>query len=228
MGTAQSTLQYQDIARQALARARGLQMQIRGPPCRGAIVDYCEGRLDARRLIQRCTPLEANEFARLAAPIYVRWISEHLGDYRCVPGRCQYPRDGLHIEGCEFHIGLPPEIALSREFFVTVLRQPGIPELEGFFSGSRSNRHAHASRGESGRNGHRDYSGYRGHQSHSGRQGHPRHQGHYGHQDHLCPRRQRDHQSHHGDHQARPGRRRAPHDEAPLDLFDEFPSIDHE
>jgi len=101
MGNAQSTLQCQDLARQALARARGLQIQIRGPPCRGAIVDYCEGRFDARRLIQRCTRLEANEFARLAAPIYIRWIAEHTRGFRCVPGRCQYPHDGLHIEGCE-------------------------------------------------------------------------------------------------------------------------------
>jgi len=217
MRNAQSTLQCQDLARQALARARGLQIQIRGPPCRGAIVDYCEGRFDARRLIQRCTRLEANEFARLAAPIYIRRIAEHTRDFRCVPGRCQFIHDGLHIEGCEFDSPLPPGIAVSKDFLMAIIQQPGIPELAGLarsLASSRPGHHTHVSRGHSGGNDHRNSGGYGGHQSSSG---------------HLAPRRPRDHQSYHGGQQARPSRsdhRRAPHDGAYWDIEDEFPSID--
>jgi len=199
-------LSTQDIAWQALARARGLQIQTRGPPCRGAIVDYCEGRLDARRLFQRCTPLEANEFARLAPGIYMRWILDHAPDIRCEPGRCQFPMDGTHVRGCGFRIQLPPEIKLPDEYFAPACRQSGEPELMDMarsWAGGRSGRHAHASHGRSGRNSHRNYGGYGGHQGHSG------------HPSHLTPRRQREHQSPHGVHQARPGRsdhRHAPHD----------------
>ena len=224
MGNQHST---HNFARQALARARGLQLQIGGPPCRGAIVAYCEGRLDAPRLFQRCTLLEANEFARLAPVIYLRWFMEHAREVRCVPGRCQFPSDQTHLEGCEFLIRLPPGVELPDEYFEVPCRQSGIPELMALdrpSAGRSSERHTHATHGHSDHNGHRNYGGYDEDQGHSG------HQGHSGRQEYSTHRRQRD-QSRHGGHQARPerpARRRAPHDEAPWEMFDEYPSIDYE
>jgi len=100
---------------------------------------------------------------------------------------------------------------------MAIIQQLGIPELASLarsLTSSRPGHHTHVSRGHSGGNDHRNYGGYGGHQSYSG---------------HLAPRRPRDHQSHHGGQQARPGRsdhRRAPHDGAHWDIEDEFPSID--
>jgi len=197
-----NSLSTQDIARQALARARGLQIEIRGPPCRGAIVDYCEGRLDARRLFQRCTPLEANEFARLAPVIYLSWVLDNAPNIRCDPGQCQFPRDGTHFHGCEFENPPPPGVLLPEAYFVPACLQSGVPELIDMaraIRGGSSSRHAHGPHAHAGQNGHRNYYGHSDHEDYSGHQGHLHHQSHSGHQNHsanprhLGPRRRRDH-----------------------------------
>lgn len=219
-------LSTQDVARQALSRAQGIQTQSGGPPCRGAIVDYCEGRIDAGRLLRKCTPLEANEFAMLAPALYMRWGLDHGPYMRCRPGRCQYPMDGIHLRECEFDNPLPPEVALPDKYFVSACLQSGDPALMDWarrtvdesygrytnashgHSAHNSHRHTHTRHGHSSRNNHRDYGGHGGNQGHSGNQGRSGRQGHSRHPSHPAPRRSRDHQS----HQVRPGRSARHHD----------------
>ena len=152
MGNFQSRQRYYDVAYEALQEARALQHEIGGPPIRGAILAYIDGRIDARRCIHDCAPLEANEFARLAAPVYVRWMMEHQQEFRCQPvhGRCQYPNEMLHFENCQYDVPLPPGIE-----FEPTMEMMGAPR-----HGSRGGHGPPPAFGHSSHGGHPAYRGH--------------------------------------------------------------------
>ena len=113
MGNTHSRQRYAEVAREALLNARDLHMDVGGHTPRGAIVAYCDGRINGAQAIHHCTPIEFNEFARLALPILTRWTQTHGEDFRCQPGptgRCRYPDELLHHRTCQYRAELPSDI----------------------------------------------------------------------------------------------------------------------
>ncbi|KAL8787697.1 MAG: hypothetical protein Q9195_007653 [Heterodermia aff. obscurata] len=111
------TLNTKD-AYDAFENARDLQRDLGGPPICGAILAYIDNRINAECLTRLCTQIEANEFARLAGPVYQEWIKRHEQQFRCDPGRhgvCQYPRENLHFQDCGYYQPLPPDIQVDLE-----------------------------------------------------------------------------------------------------------------
>lgn len=123
MGNVHSRQRYYEIAEDAFINAEDLQYEIGGPPCQGAILAYIDGAICARRMIHDCTPLELNEFQRLAYPIYARWAEANYDKFPCRPvrGRCQYPDEFIHSNACRYRVPLPPDI----EYFSVAGPRPG-------------------------------------------------------------------------------------------------------
>lgn len=198
------TVPCQDISQQALARARGLQLQVGGPSCRGAIVDYCNSLIDEQTLLQHCTPLEAIEFGRLAPAIYVRWLYQHRKAWRCKPkpGKCQFPEDRLHLAGCDYHNPLPPELLLPEEWWGLAFEEAGVPKPGGpgcQFPGWGHQPNASGAGHSSGQHGHQKR---RAHSEHRTRHGHAsgadHSGGHKGHKERRGQSQQRVRQEHQG------------------------------
>ena len=57
MGNFHSRQRYYDIAYESFLNAQYLQYGIGGPPMRGAILAYLDGRIDSARMVHDCTPL---------------------------------------------------------------------------------------------------------------------------------------------------------------------------
>lgn len=112
MGNVHSRQRYYDVAYDALLNARELEYEYGGPPSQGAILAYIDGIICARRMIRDCTPLEANEFCRLAEPVFIRWCDLNTDKFLCQPyhGRCQYPDEFLHDIECRYRVDLPPGV----------------------------------------------------------------------------------------------------------------------
>ena len=149
MGNIHSRQRYAEVAREALLNARYLHMDVGGHTPRGAILAYCDGRINGAQAIHHCTPIEFNEFARLALPILTRWTQMHGQDFRCQPGptgRCRYPDELLHHRTCRYRAELPPDIQYpppshhqgghAHQQARSSMRDPGGPH-----SGSRGHGH---------------------------------------------------------------------------------------
>ena len=73
--------------------------------------------------------LEANEFFRMAGPVFGQWIDAHLHLFRCQPcrGYCQFPNENIHFANCAFMSHLPPDISVP--YIGSTLCQPSHPPL---------------------------------------------------------------------------------------------------
>ncbi len=112
MGNIQSRQRYYEVAYEALLNAQDLDYEYGGPPSQGAILAYIDGAISTRRMIRDCTPMEANEFYRLAEPASRRWTELNIDKFPCQPvrGRCQYPDEFLHQPNCRYRVQLPPGV----------------------------------------------------------------------------------------------------------------------
>lgn len=153
MGNVHSRQRYYEVAEDAFLNAEDLQHEFGGPPCQGAILAYIDGAISARRMVHDCTPLEWNEFKRLAFPIYIRWAEANRDKFLCQPvlGRCQYPDEFIHSGACRYRVPLPPGIIYSPV--------PGPPPGHASHTHGRPGHHGFG--GHSGpsnpRPGHRDH-----------------------------------------------------------------------
>lgn len=62
MGNTQSRQRFLEIAKEAYEIAKDLEEQFPCPRMRGAIVAYCEGRINSAQLAKYCTRLEVQCF----------------------------------------------------------------------------------------------------------------------------------------------------------------------
>lgn len=198
MGNVQAR-QYRRVARTALREAQRLRRQIGGPRCSGAIVDYCDGRLNAHLVPRFATVLELNEFVRLEPEAYTRWFLEKRGSLRCRPGHCRYPEDQFHWPDCHYYCDLPEDVAVSMEELEDALRNCGAdPRLIESWVGFSDRGGDRRGGGRAARDGPSRRSGHRSHHGHRDRHGYSSASAHASHS-HPHPRRS-----------GRPGRRRSP------------------